>query len=129
MDVNPYKIIRKHYSGHQRAMDVLIEHSEAVSLKALAIAEKLKLTEEECIFIKEASLLHDIGIFMTDAPSIGCYGKLPYICHGYLGHDLLAGEGLPVHSLVCERHTGTGLTVGDIIRQGLPLPHPQMIPV
>lgn len=36
--------------------------------------------------------------------------------------------GLPRHALVCERHTGAGLTVEDIISQNLPLPHRDMTP-
>ena len=74
-------------------------------------------------------MLHDIGIYLTNAPSIFCHGKKPYICHGYLGADILRNEGLPKHALVCERHTGTGLSVEDIERQKLPLPLRDMIPI
>ena len=41
---------------------------------------------------------------------------------------MLEAEGLPRHALVCERHTGAGLTVDDIIRQHLPLPLRDMTP-
>lgn len=74
-------------------------------------------------------MLHDIGIFLTDAAPIHCFGKFHYLCHGYLGADLLRGEGLPRHALVAERHTGTGLTLKEIIRRDLPLPHRDMVPV
>ncbi len=30
---------------------------------------------------------------------------------------------------MCERHTGSGLTVEDIERQKLPLPHRDMLPI
>jgi len=53
-------------------------------------------------FIEEAALLHDIGIFNTNLPKIGCYGRHPYISHGYLGRELLENEGLAAHALVCE---------------------------
>ena len=33
------------------------------------------------------------------------------------------------HALVCERHTGAGLSVEDIISQSLPLPHRDMLPL
>jgi uncharacterized protein len=33
------------------------------------------------------------------------------------------------HALVCERHTGTGLTLQQIVAQELPLPHRDMQPV
>ena len=41
----------------------------------------------------------------------------------------MRADGYPRHALVCERHTGTGLTVADIIAQNLPLPHRDMCPV
>ena len=79
-------------------------------------------------FVREASLLHDIGIFLTDAPGIQCFGKEPYICHGLLGGQLLRSEGLPRHARVAERHTGTGLTIETIRRQQLPLPEQDFSP-
>jgi uncharacterized protein len=66
---------------------------------------------------------------MCDAPEIGCYGEYKYICHGYLGADLLRGLGYDRHALVCERHTGTGLSLEMIERQGLPVPYRDMRPV
>lgn len=73
-------------------------------------------------------MLHDIGIFLTDAAPIHCFGKYHYICHGYLGADLLREEGLPRHALVAERHTGTGLTLKQILERDLPVPHRDMTP-
>ena len=129
MFTDPYSIISRHYLNHTKAREILIEHSESVADKAAKIAGNLSLSREEKLFIREAALLHDIGMFMTNAPSIGCNGKFPYICHGYLGHDLLMKEQLPTHALVCERHTGAGLTIEDILQQSLPLPHRPMIPI
>ena len=57
------------------------------------------------------------------------YKRQPYICHGYLGADLIRGEGYPRHALVCERHTGAGLSLEGIIAQDLPVPHREMVPV
>ena len=74
-------------------------------------------------------MLHDVGIFLTDAPGIFCFGDKPYICHGYLGADLMRAEGYPRHAQVCERHTGAGLSLEEIIRQQLPVPHREMVPV
>ena len=73
-------------------------------------------------------MLHDIGIFRTRAPEIACEGTYPYICHGYLGRELLTAEGFPKHGLVCERHTGTGLSLETILSRNLPLPHRDMRP-
>jgi uncharacterized protein len=122
-------IINKYYPEGSLAGQILIEHGKAIAAKAMPIAQKLGLPDEDLSFIREASFLHDIGIYLTNAPEIGCNGTHPYICHGYLGHDLLVSEGLPGHALVCERHTGAGLSVDDIVRQSLPLPHRSMEPV
>lgn len=73
-------------------------------------------------------MLHDIGMYLTDAPEIGCSGPYQYICHGYLGHDLLVREGFPDHAKVCERHTGTGISKKEIIRRNLPIPNRSMKP-
>jgi uncharacterized protein len=97
--------------------------------KALATADAVKHLSPDKAFIEEAALLHDIGIFMTYAPKIGCYGEKEYICHGYLGRELLEKEGLPDHGLVCERHIGMGLSISDIERQDLPLPRRDMLPL
>ncbi len=74
-------------------------------------------------------MLHDIGIFFTNAPKIGCYGYKEYICHGYLGREVLEREGMPLHALVCERHVGVGITAEEIRSNRLPLPEREMVPV
>ena len=74
-------------------------------------------------------MLHDIGIFRCNAPSIDCHGKADYICHGYLGAELMRAEGYPRHALVCERHTGTGLSMEMIELMKWPIPHRDMLPV
>ena len=122
-------IIDKYYSDHHPAKNILLIHSRRVQQKALQIAHKHPELEADQQFLAEAALLHDIGIFMTHAPEIGCSGKHPYICHGYLGHEILIKEGMPRHALVCERHTGTGLTAAEIQRQKLPLPVREMVPL
>lgn len=103
-------------------------HSRHVADLALEVAGRMELTEDDRLFIEEAALLHDIGVCRVDAPELGLYGSHPYIMHGVLGRAILEAEGLPLHALVCERHTGVGLTCGDIVRQGLPLPHRDMCP-
>lgn len=124
----PLKIIKRYYNPSGLAFKLLIEHGEAVKNKALKIAENLKDKNPNIDFIIEASLLHDIGMIFTDSPLLGCYGKEPYICHGYLGRKLLEREGLPLHGLVAERHVGAGITIEDIKKKGLPLPLRDMVP-
>ncbi|MCP9610892.1 HDIG domain-containing metalloprotein [Coprobacter tertius] len=127
--MNPLTIIEKYYTPGSKLYDILVDHSRLVTERALAIAKAHPELEADQDFIAEAAMLHDIGIFLTDAPDIECYGSRPYICHGTLGSELLKKEGLPLHALVCERHTGAGLSLNEIIGQNLPIPHRDMLPV
>lgn len=120
-------IIDKYYGKASRLRTILTVHSRLVADKALRCAENRGLQIDRK-FVEEAAMLHDIGIFRCKAPDICCEGELPYICHGVEGRAILEAEGLPKHALVCERHTGAGLTVEDIISQNLPLPHRDMTP-
>lgn len=107
---------------------IVREHSENVAGLAVEIAEKCAMSEGDMLFIAEAAMLHDIGVCHVHAPELGLNGSHPYIMHGVVGRELLEQEGYPLHALVCERHTGVGLTRDDIIKQNLPLPHRDMSP-
>ena len=121
-------LFQRYYRNDQDLLATVLIHSECVARKALDIIEKKKL-DVDTDFVKEAAMLHDIGVVKCDAPAILCRGSLPYICHGIEGRRLLEEAGMSRHALVCERHTGSGLTAVDIIRQNLPLPHRDMCPV
>ena len=127
--MNPIDIIEKYYNPESDAYRILITHSRNVADKALAIAVMHPEWNLDTAFIEEAAMLHDIGVFLCNAPSIGCHGGAEYICHGYMGAELIRKEGFPRHALVCERHTGTGITLAMIEERGLPLPHRDMQPV
>lgn len=127
--MNPYDIIAKYYTPGSDLYDILVKHSEAVRDKALALARRHPELDLDLDFIAEAAMLHDIGILETDAPGIKCFGTHQYIEHGYLGAELMRQEGYPRHALVCERHTGTGLKLTDIIACELPVPHRELCPV
>jgi uncharacterized protein len=122
-------VIEKCYKKGTRLYDILVSHSTDVMNKAVSIAESHPELGADITFVKEAAMLHDIGVFLTHAPSIECYGTYPYICHGYLGREILDKLGYPRHALVCERHTGTGLSLEQIISEDLPIPHREMMPV
>lgn len=122
-------IIERYYGHDTDASRLLIMHSRQVADRALLIARNKPELNIDTQFVYEAAMLHDIGIFGTDAPEIFCYGKEPYIKHGVLGSELLTSLGLPRHALVCERHTGAGLSLIDIREQGLPLPLRDMLPL
>jgi uncharacterized protein len=121
-------LIDKYYPQDNKLKQIFLSHACSVEKKALQIvAAHPKLNVDEK-FLSEAALLHDIGIFLTRAPDIYCFGKKPYICHGYLGAALMREEGFPRHALVCERHTGTGMSLKDIVERQLPVPHREMVP-
>ncbi len=127
--MNPYEIIEKYYIPGSDLYNILVKHSEAVRDKALALARRHPELGLDLEFIAEAAMLHDIGILKTDAPGIKCFGTHRYIEHGYLGAEMMRREGLHRHALVCERHTGTGLRLADIIARDLPVPHRELSPV
>lgn len=127
--MNPYQIIERYYKSGSELHFLLIMHSEQVRDKALAVALAHPELKADTGFIAEAAMLHDIGIFLCNAPRIHCRGEHEYIEHGYLGADLIRKEGYPKHALVCERHTGTGISQGTIVAKHLPLPLRDMRPV
>ena len=122
------KIIDKYYPHGSELRRIYTIHAQKVTELALALSRKHPELPLDESFIEEAAMLHDIGIFLTDAPRIHCNGNASYLCHGYLGAELLRAEGYPLHARVCERHTGTGLTKEQIIANGWDLPHRDFIP-
>ena len=115
-------IIDKYYPIDSPLRQILIKHSRQVADKAVKVAQELHLDLDPTI-IRTAAMLHDIGIFLTNAPDIECHGKEPYIKHGILGAEILRREGIEeVYARVAERHTGAGITIADIELQSLPLP-------
>jgi len=128
--MNPIALIEKYYPQGTEAHRILLRHSGRVASKALIAARRLSHLETVDIeFVREAAMLHDIGILFTNAPDLGCHGDLPYLAHGYKGRELLDQEGLPRHALVCERHIGVGLTAEEIRASHLPLPVRDMLPL
>ena len=121
-------IIDKYYPEENELRHILITHSQSVAQKALQIVSSHPELHLDAQFVEEAAMLHDLGIFRTDAPGIQCFGCEPYICHGRLGAEIMRKEGYERHACVCERHTGAGITCEEIIKQGLPLPHQEFLP-
>ncbi len=126
--MNPIEILHKYLDPNDSLFEIVYTHSRSVADMALRLLDKHPELNADRQFVEEAALLHDIGVVMTDAPSIHCYGKEPYIRHGCLGAEILRREGYERHALVCERHTGTGLTIKEIESQNLPVPHRDMSP-
>lgn len=130
--INTIGIIERFYEKNTPLYNLLIKHSTQVAKLAQRLA--LRLLEEkhqpvDVEFVSEAAMLHDIGIIATNAPGIYCNGNEPYIRHGIIGRAMLDEMGLYRHALVCERHTGAGLSITDIEKQNLPLPHRDLLPL
>lgn len=122
-------IIDKYYPVGTRLRDIYLKHCRAVAHEALYIARDCNLPLDPGD-IEAAAMLHDIGIYATHAPSIGCLGSEPYIRHGIIGAALLRREGVDErYALVAERHTGSGLSADDIVQSRLPLPKQDFLPI
>ncbi|MBQ8100806.1 MAG: HD domain-containing protein [Paludibacteraceae bacterium] len=126
--MNPEELIEKYYHQSPELKEILLTHSRQVRDRALRIVDRHPELQADRQFIEEAAMLHDIGIIFCDAPKIFCNGPHKYIEHGYLGAELLRKEGLPRHAGVAERHTGSGITLEQVIREELPLPEKDYCP-
>ena len=89
-------IINKYYPEDNDCKRILVKHSRMVADFALEIVERNPQLALDAQFVEEAAMLHDIGIFLTSAPDIGCRGEAQYICHGFLGAEILRKEGFPI---------------------------------
>lgn len=122
------EVINKYYPKDDALRRLLLQHSRQVADRCLAIAARHPELNVDTTFLEEAAMLHDIGIRWCHAPSIYCEGTEHYIRHGLIGGQLMRREGLDRIARVCERHTGTGITREQIIRQQLPLPIADYVP-
>lgn len=122
------EIIDKYYPAGSALRDIYMRHCSLVAALALDINESKHLGLDPDL-IKAAAMLHDIGIYRCDAPSIECHGSEPYIRHGIIGAELLRANNVSEDiARVAERHTGSGLTAEEITRNGLPLPARDYMP-
>jgi uncharacterized protein len=127
--LDPMSILTEYYDPGSLAYRLLVVHGKLVGDFALEAAKAVSHLDPDLDFIRKAAMLHDIGIFHTHAPKLGCSGDRPYICHGFLGRELLEEKGLTRLALVCERHIGVGISAQDIRANHLPLPERDMVPV
>jgi len=89
----------------------VIEHSIAVSRKAVEIAERIKKkgVNVDVRLVKIGGLLHDIGRSVTHG-----------IKHGYYGSLILRSLGCYKLARIAERHIGAGITKEEAEKLGLP---------
>ena len=150
-------LINRYYPEDNALRRMLLHHSRQVCARALQIVERHPELGAKRNLVEAGAMLHDIGIFLTDAPGIHCHGTAHYILHGSLGAQLLRNEAEKLKkeklqeeqlkeeklqevqlqeelhfyealARICERHTGTGLTRQTIIERGLPDPQQDLLP-
>lgn len=150
-------LIHRYYPEDNALRRMLLQHSRQVCARALQIVERHPELGANRNLVEAGAMLHDIGIFLTDAPGIHCHGTAHYILHGSLGAQLLRNEAKQLKkekqqaeqlneeqlqaiqlqeelhfyealARICERHTGTGLTRQTIIERGLPDPQKDLLP-
>lgn len=122
------ELINKYYPTDTALRRLLIAHSQQVCDRALRIVAAHPELEANREIVERGAMLHDIGIFLCDAPSIHCHGREHYMLHGSLGAALLRQEGEEVMARICERHTGTGLYRSDFEARALPVPATDLLP-
>ncbi|MCF7795935.1 HDIG domain-containing protein [Patescibacteria group bacterium] len=113
-NIDPYKILEKYCKNNQKIKDILISHGESVYKKALEIIAISNIENIDLKLLKNACLLHDIGILNTNSPKIFCFGENHYVMHGILGANILRKEGLNKIALICERHIGVGIKKEEV---------------
>ena len=123
-EIDPIKVLLHWYDRESEVYKILLSHSQDVARLCLEIIDNTPALEQaiDRSFVYEAAMLHDIGIIDTHTPRLGCNGSQPYIRHGVIGGQMLRSIGLEAHALVCERHTGMGITLDHILSDNLPLP-------
>ena len=121
-------IIEQYYAEDDDLRRLLLRHSRQVADRCMEVGSRHPELALDARFLEEAAMLHDIGIRWCHAPGIFCNGTEPYIRHGLIGGRLLRELGYERHARVCERHTGTGLTLQQIVSQQLPLPPEDFTP-
>ena len=70
----PLDLIDTYYPEDNKLREILLTHSRMVAEKALSIANHHPELNVDKTFLYESAMLHDIGIFKTNAPGICCEG-------------------------------------------------------
>ncbi|KOX09958.1 HD domain-containing protein [Nocardiopsis sp. NRRL B-16309] len=115
------RALHEKYAPTPEAFALVYTHCEIVCAVAEQLLDRSGLALNRSL-VRAGCLLHDIGVYRL----FGTTGRLDhahYVSHGVLGHEILAGEGLPgALCRFCSHHTGVGLTRVDVREQGLPIP-------
>ena len=85
-------LLHRYYPEDNALRRMLLHHSRQVCARALQIVERHPELGANRHLVEAGAMLHDIGIFLTDAPGIHCHGTAHYMLHGSLGAQLLRNE-------------------------------------
>ena len=115
------RALHERHAPTQEAFDRVYTHCRVVCAIAEQLLDRGPATVDVDL-VRAGCLLHDIGVYrLIDESGRIDHGR--YVSHGVLGHELLAGEGLPeALCRFCSHHTGVGVTADDVRTQGLPIP-------
>src|ERR1700742_3912027 len=107
--------LHERHAPTPRALDLVYSHCQIVAAVAAQLLDRSGFAAGAAL-VRAGCLLHDIGVYrLYDKPGRWDDGA-PYIRHGVLGYELLAGEGYP--EAVCRfasHHTGVGLSAEDVL--------------
>lgn len=126
--MNRYFRLLKKYSLEDEYYKIVLKHGLAVLGKSIEIINKKELYDKvDFNLIISGALLHDIGAFEF----MGNFDKkqIDYLKHGIIGGKILRSEGLRKEALIAERHIGAGLSKKYIIKNNLPLPEKDFLPI
>jgi len=73
--MDPIEIIAEFYQPGTRTYNILVQHGKQVADKAVSASKNVPHLNPDLKFIREAAMLHDIGIFLTHTPELGCTGE------------------------------------------------------
>jgi len=122
-----FKLLKKH-STTKKHYNIVLNHSLLVLSKSVdIIAQKKLYNKVDFDLIISGCLLHDIGAFEF-MKNFNKFQK-SYLKHGIIGGKILREEGLRKEALICERHIGSGLSKNYIVKNNLPLPKKDFLPV
>ena len=82
MIMSPFSFIDTYYPDNNALRRMLLVHSWQVASRALLVARCHPELHLDKSLLFQGAMLHDVGIFLTDAPGIHCYGVKPYLLHG-----------------------------------------------
>src|SRR5574344_250897 len=69
-EMNAMALLEKYLGDNPPLFHLVCDHSKRVVEKALWIADKHPELNLNRLFLEEAGMIHDIGVFLTHAPSI-----------------------------------------------------------